>query len=87
MSNAQVWTALGILLGAFVSLITLTLLVVSSKIDNLSGLMDGLGGVDGVRGGFGGLQNEMMARFDGIDQRLESLHRDLQKIAEKLCGS
>ena len=33
MSDAQVWTALGILVGAFASMITLTLLVVSSKID------------------------------------------------------
>ena len=67
MSDAQVWTVLGILVGAFASLITLTLLVVSSKIDGLSGMM--------------------LARFDGVNQRIDLLDRDVQKIAEKVFGS
>lgn len=74
MTSAQVWTALGIFVGAFASLITLTLMIVSSKFDTLSTKIDRLSA-------------KVDIRFDGTDKRIDLLDRDVQKLVEKVFGS
>lgn len=78
MSDAQIWTALGILAAAFASTTTLTLLVLTSKID---GVRTEIGG---VRAEIGGVRAEMTARFDGVTHRLDNLDRDVHALTRKV---
>ena len=70
MNDAQIWT----MIGAFSALMFSTLTVVSTVFIRV------------VRSEIGGLRNEMNARFDAVNTRIDGLDGDVQAIVKRTFG-
>lgn len=70
MNDAQIWT----MVGSFIALMFGTLTIVSTLFIRI------------VRSEIGGLRNEMNARFDGVNTRIDGLDRDVQAIVKRTFG-
>lgn len=70
MNDAQIWT----MIGAFSALMFSTLTVVSTLFIHV------------VRSEIGGLRNEMNARFDAVNTRIDGLDGDVQAIVKRTFG-
>lgn len=68
MNEPQVWTLIGVFAAALVGIIGLF----STMFARL------------IRAEVGGLRNEMIARFDKVDARLDHLDRDAQAVVAKV---
>ena len=70
MNDAQIWT----MIGSFVALMFGTLTLVSTLFIRV------------LRSEIGGLRNEMNARFDTVNTRIDGLDRDVQAIVKRTFG-
>jgi hypothetical protein len=70
MNDAQIWT----MIGSFTALMFGTLTVVSTLFVRI------------LRTEIGGLRNEMNARFDAVNTRIDGLDRDVQAIVKRTFG-
>jgi hypothetical protein len=70
MTDAQIWT----MIGCFTALMFGMLTVVSTLFIRV------------VRTEIGGLRNEMNARFDTVNTRIDGLDRDMQAVVKRTFG-
>lgn len=70
MNDAQIWT----MIGGFTALMFGMLTVVSTLFIRV------------VRTEIGGLRNEMNARFDSVNTRIDGLDRDMQAVVKRTFG-
>lgn len=70
MNDAQIWT----MIGCFTALMFGMLTVVSTLFIRV------------VRTEIGGLRNEMNARFDTVNTRIDGLDRDMQAVVKRTFG-
>lgn len=81
MTEPQVWVLIGVfaasLFGMFTIVSTLFLRVIRAEIRSESGV---------VRGEFAALRGEVMGRFDGLEQRVDDLDRDVQALVKHTFG-
>jgi hypothetical protein len=76
ISNAQVWSVIGLLGATPVLTTTVLILFFNAKIDGVFGKLDTK--IDGNAGKF-------TERFNAIDKRLDLLHRDVQAVVRRVC--
>jgi hypothetical protein len=72
---AQAWSLIGLLATALIALIVATHRSISITGKHLS---------ESMNSGLSGLRNEMIARFDQVDQRIDQVDNRLDKVEARL---